>query len=140
MEAMSTLQIDLDQKQYGKLLAATRPSIIKSEAENDRLLSCIEDLMRKGENNLSAEEGTLLELLVNLVHDYEQRQYPTPAIPPHQMVIYLLEQQGQEPGALLPILGTKSRVSELLSGKRSISKEQAKKLSAFFKKSVELFI
>ncbi len=137
---MSTLQIDLDQKQYGKLLAATRPSIIKSEAENDRLLSCIEDLMRKGENNLSAEEGTLLELLVNLVHDYEQRQYPTPAIPPHQMVIYLLEQQGQEPGALLPILGTKSRVSELLSGKRSISKEQAKKLSAFFKKSVELFI
>jgi HTH-type transcriptional regulator/antitoxin HigA len=137
---MSTLQIDLDQKQYGKLLAATRPSIIKSEAENDRLLSCIEDLMRKGENNLSAEEGTLLELLVNLVHDYEQRQYPTPAIPPHQIVGYLLEQQGQEPSALLPILGTKSRVSELLSGKRSISKEQAKKLSAFFKKSVDLFI
>ena len=137
---MSTLTIDLDQKQYGKLLAATRPSIIKSEAENDRLLSCIEDLLRKGENNLSAEEGTLLELLVNLVHDFEQRQYPTPAIPPHQMVSYLLEQQGREPSALLPILGTKSRVSELLSGKRSISKEQAKKLSAFFKKSVDLFI
>ncbi len=137
---MSTLQIDLDQKQYGKLLAATRPSIIKSEAENDRLLSCIEGLMQKGENNLSAEEGTLLELLVNLVHDYEQRQYPTQAIPPHQMVRYLLEQQGQEPSALLPILGTKSRVSELLSGKRSISKDQAKKLSAFFKKSVDLFI
>ncbi len=137
---MSTLTIDLDQKQYGKLLAATRPAIIKSEAENDRLLSCIEDLMRKGENNLSVEEGTLLELLVNLVHDYEQRQYPTPAAPPHQMVNYLLEQQGKEPSALLPILGTKSRVSELLSGKRSISKDQARKLSAFFKKSVDLFI
>ncbi len=137
---MSTLQINLDQKHYGKLLAATRPSIIKSEAENDRLLSCIEDLMRKGENKLSAEEGTLLELLVNLVHDYEQRKYPTPAIPPHQMEKYLLEQQGKEPSALLPLLGTKSRESELLSGKRSIGKEQAKKLSAFFKNSVELFI
>ena len=137
---MSTLAIDLDHKQYGKLLAATRPTVIKSEAENIRLLSCIEDLMRKGENHLSAEEGTLLELLVNLVHDFEQRQYPTPAIPPHQMVTYLLEQQSQAPSALLPILETKSRVSELLSGKRSISKEQARKLSSFFKKSVDLFI
>ncbi|MCX6976129.1 MAG: transcriptional regulator [Verrucomicrobia bacterium] len=137
---MSTLTIDLDQKQYGQLLAATRPTIIKSEAENNRLLSCIESLMQKGENNLSPEEDALLELLVSLVHDFEQRQYPIPEIAPHQMVGYLLEQQGQEPSALLPILGSRSRVSELLSGKRSISKDQARKLSAFFKKSIELFI
>jgi HTH-type transcriptional regulator/antitoxin HigA len=140
MEAMSTLTVDLDQKHYGQLLAATRPTIIKSEAENNRLLSCIEVLMQKGENNLSPEEDALLELLVSLVHDFEQRQYPIPQIAPHQMVAYLLEQQGKEPNALLPILGSKSRVSELLSGKRSISKEQAKKLAAFFKKSVDLFI
>jgi antitoxin component HigA of HigAB toxin-antitoxin module len=38
------------------------------------------------------------------------------------------------------VLGTKSRVSELLAGKREISKEQAKKLAAFFHVGVELFI
>ena len=114
--------------------------ILKSQAENNRLLSGIEELIRKGENHLSSEEDALLELLVSLVHDFEQRQYPIPEIAPNEMVAYLLEQQGQKPSALLPILGSRSRVSELLSGKRSISKDQARKLSAFFKKSIELFI
>jgi antitoxin component HigA of HigAB toxin-antitoxin module len=40
----------------------------------------------------------------------------------------------------LPVLGTRGRVSEVLSGKRSISKEQAKKLAALFKVSADLFI
>ena len=137
---MSNATIGLDQKRYGRLLAETRPAIIKSEEENDRLLACIEGLMGKGENNLTTEEETLLELLVDLVHDYERKQYPLPAIPPHRMVSYLLEQQGLKPSHLWPVLGSKSRVSELLAGKRAIGKEQAKKLAAFFRKSVELFI
>ncbi len=136
---MSTPAVDLDQEQYCHLLAATRPAIVKSEPHNNRLLTCIENLMEKGENNLSPEEDSLLELLVILVHDFEQRQYSIPAIPPHQMVSYPLQQQGFQPGNLLPLLGSKSRVSELLSGKKSIGKEQAKKLSAFFKKNVQLF-
>jgi len=96
--------------------------------------------MKKGENNLSPEEDSLLELLVILVRDFKLRQYSIPAIPPHQMVTYLLQQQGRKPDDLLPLLKSKSRVSQLLSGKRSIGKEQAKKLSAFFKKSVALTI
>ena len=71
---MSNATIGLDQKRYGRLLAETRPAIIKSEEENDRLLACIEGLMGKGENNLTTEEETLLELLVDLVHDFEQKQ------------------------------------------------------------------
>jgi HTH-type transcriptional regulator/antitoxin HigA len=64
-------------------------------------------------------------LLVDLVHD---------------LVAFLMEQRGLKPSALYPVLGTKSRVSEVLSGKRGISKEQAKKLAAFFHVGVELFI
>jgi HTH-type transcriptional regulator / antitoxin HigA len=43
-------------------------------------------------------------------------------------------------GDLLPALGTRGRVSEVLSGKRSISKEQAKKLASMFKVTTDLFI
>jgi antitoxin component HigA of HigAB toxin-antitoxin module len=41
---------------------------------------------------------------------------------------------------LLPVLGTRGRVSEVLSGKRSISKEQAKRLAAGFMVTADLFI
>lgn len=48
------------------------------------------------------------------------------------MVAFLLEQRGLKPGALWRVLGLKGRVSEILSGKRAISKDQAKKLATFF--------
>ena len=137
---MSTGLIDLDTKRYGRLLAKALPAVVKSEDENDRMLATIESLMAKGEQNLSAEENALLDLLVDLVHDFEERHDPLPASPPHRMVAFLLEQRGLQSSALYPVLGTKSRVSEVLSGKRGISKAQAKKLAAFFHVGVELFI
>jgi HTH-type transcriptional regulator / antitoxin HigA len=140
METMSTSLIDLDTKRYGRLLAKALPAVVKSENENNRMLAIVEGLMAKGERNLTAEENALLDLLVDLVHDFEERHDPFPSSPPHRMVAFLLEQRGLKSSALYPVLGTKSRVSEVLSGKRGISKEQAKKLAAFFHVGVELFI
>ncbi|MGO9258468.1 MAG: helix-turn-helix domain-containing protein [Bryobacteraceae bacterium] len=51
-----------------------------------------------------------------------------------------MEQRGLRPKNLWPILASKSRVSEILSGKRSISKAQAKKLAEFFGVPVNLFL
>ena len=56
------------------------------------------------------------------------------------MVAFLLEQRGLEPHDLWPVLGSKSRVSEILSGKRAISKSQARKLASFFHVPVDVFI
>jgi HTH-type transcriptional regulator/antitoxin HigA len=56
------------------------------------------------------------------------------------MVKYLLEEKNLRPKDLWPVLGSKSRVSEILSGKRAVSKEQARKLARFFHVSAELFI
>jgi len=137
---MSTVLIDLDTKRYGRLLARALPAVVKSEDENDRILAIVEGLMAKGEGDLTAEENALLDLLVDLVHDFEERHHPLPSSPPHRMVAFLLEQRGLKPSALYPVLGTKSRVSELLSGKREIGKAQAKKLATFFHVGVELFI
>jgi HTH-type transcriptional regulator/antitoxin HigA len=140
METMSTSTIGLDTKRYGRLLAKALPAVIKSEDENNRMLAIIEGLLAKGEESLTAEEDALLELLVDLVHDFEEQHYPFPSSPPRQMVAFLLEQRRLKPSALWPVLGSKSRVSDVLSGKRAISKDQAKKLAAFFQVGVELFI
>lgn len=137
---MSTTTINLDTKRYGRLLAKALPAVIKSEGENGRMLAVIEDLMKRGEGRLTPEEEALLELLVDLVHDFEGKRYPLPSSPPHKMVAFLLEQRGLSAKDLWPVLGSKGRVSEILSGKRAISKEQAKALAAFFHVGVEIFI
>ena len=137
---MSSTTIDLDTKRYGRLLAKALPTVIKSEDENERMLAVIEDLMAKGEENLTPEEDALLELAVDLVHTYEEKHFPLPSSPPHEMVAFLLEQRGLKPSDLWPVVGSKGRVSEILAGKRSISKDQAKKLAAYFHVGVGVFI
>jgi HTH-type transcriptional regulator/antitoxin HigA len=56
------------------------------------------------------------------------------------VLAYLMETSGRTAKDLLPVFGTRGRVSEALSGKRSISKAQAKKLASLFKVAVDLFI
>ena len=98
-------------------------------------------LVEKGERNMTPEEDALLDLLANLIRDYEATAYPPrEKSKPGDMVAFLLEQRALKPSDLWPVIGSKGRVSEILSGKRSISKEQAKKLAEFFHVRADLFI
>lgn len=137
---MTVIVEDLDLKRYGRLLARAVPKVIKTEEENERVLAIVESLMAKGEGNMTPEEDALLELLTDLIHDFEEKAYPIQKSEPHKMVAFLLEQRGLTPKDLWPVVGSKSRVSEILAGKRGVTKEQAKKLAAFFHAGVELFI
>ena len=65
-----------DPTKYGKLLIDTLPGAIESEEENERVLAVVENLMRRGESNLSPEEDRLLRMLVVLVEDFEEKAYP----------------------------------------------------------------
>jgi HTH-type transcriptional regulator / antitoxin HigA len=87
------------------------------------VLAIVEDLMAKGERNLTAEENALLDLLVDLVHDFEERHEPFPSSPPCRMVAFLLEQRGT--GAERPLPGSwNDWVSEVLSGKRGSARSR----------------
>ncbi len=125
---------------YGKLLAKVLPHAIKDETEYDRLVAEVGRLMERGEENLSPEETSLLEMISILIEEYDRQHYPLSPSQPHEMLAYLMNQRGLEPHDLWAVLGSKSRVSEILSGKRDISKPQAKKLAEFFHVSVDLFI
>jgi HTH-type transcriptional regulator / antitoxin HigA len=125
---------------YGRLLAKIQPHPIKDEAEYDRLVAEGGRLMERGEKKLSPEETSLLELVAILIEEYDRKHYPLPASPPHETLAFLMEQRHLEPHDLWPVLRSKSRVSEILSGKRAVSKAQAKKLADFFRVSADLFI
>lgn len=138
---MGSLTETIDLKRYGKLLAKATPRVITSPEENERAVATVEALLEKGEGNMSPEEDALLDLLTTLIRNYEALANPVrKKSGAGEMVSFLLEQRALKPSDLWPVLGSKSRVSEILAGKRSISKEQAKKLASFFHVGVELFI
>ncbi len=129
----------LDEHKYQKLLTETLPMVIRTEAEYERLLKTAGELMEKPEEEITEEEGRLLELLSVLIETYEDRAHPLPKAKPHKMLSYLLEQHDMKPSDLWPII-PRSRVSEILSGKRGISKAQAKQLAERFRVPVDLFL
>src|SRR5687768_13851101 len=137
MEAMKSAM--LDENKYSELLKDTRPLVIRTGKEYRRLLQAAEAIMEKPEQEISQEEGRLLEMLSMLLEEYEDRVHPLPDTEPHKMLHHLLQERELKPSALWTIL-PKSRVSEILNGKRSISKTQAKDLAKLFHVPVEVFL
>lgn len=129
----------LDERKYEKLLAEALPVVIQTGEEYHRLLHAARELIEKPEEDLTAEEARLLDLLGVLIEEYEDRAHPLPRAKPHKMLAYLLEENGMKPSDLWTVL-PKSRVSEILSGKRGISKPQAKQLAERFRVPVDLFL
>jgi HTH-type transcriptional regulator / antitoxin HigA len=113
--------------------------MIETAEENERVLSIIERMIVKGDKR-SPEEDAVLSLLVHLIERFEEKAYPIGDTSPAEMIAFLLEQRGLKPVALAEILGSRGRVSEILAAKRSISKEQAKRLGEFFHISAAAFI
>ena len=137
---MRTSAIALDRKKYTQLLSQALPVRITNEREYERLLAEVARLMDKEEKELTPEENTLLDLLVTLIEEYEELQYPIAQASPHEMLHHLMEARGLTHKDVWPLFGSKGVASEVLNGKRAISKAQAKKLAEFFHVSPALLI
>jgi HTH-type transcriptional regulator/antitoxin HigA len=127
-------------ERYAELLATVLPKPIETEAENERALEVVNHLMTKGEKKLTAEERWLLRLLVRLIEDFEEKTYPIDEAPPRAVLKTLMEDRGLKQADVAALFGGRSRVSDVLAGKREISKTQAKALAAYFKVPADLFI
>jgi HTH-type transcriptional regulator/antitoxin HigA len=123
---------------YGRLLGEAVPVVIESEEQNDRTLIEIRALQEKQE--LSPEEEELLKLLILLVEDFEKRHYSLKRATPAEALRELLRSRAMKASDLWEIFGSKGITSEVLRGKRAISKERAKMLAQFFNVPVDLFI
>lgn len=66
-------------------------------------------------------DGDRFEVLSTLVEAYEREHFPIPAPDPIATISFRLEQQGLTSSALLPVLRTTARVSEILNRRRALS-------------------
>ena len=124
----------------GRLLARAMPVVIETEEDNERMLGEVARLMRKGEGKLSAEERALLDVMCTLIEQYEEKAYPIPDAPPHRVLKTLMENRGLKQKDLMHIFRSSGTISEVLSGKRAISKSQAKALGEYFHLPADVFI
>lgn len=129
----------IDPARYKRLLSQTMPVIIETEAENERMLKVIGKLMDKGES-LSPEEEKLLKLLTRLVEDFEERYYHPRDAMPLEVLRHLMESRDVKQTHLWEVFGSKGIASEVLNGKRGISKSHARALADYFHVSADLFI
>ena len=123
---------------YAQLLTKYQPKMIETEAENNRAIELAQELEHKA--NRSSEEDAILELLVTLIEKFEDENYSIPEGTPHSMLLHLRSASGIKQENLVSVIGSRGVVSEVVNGKRSISKAQAKALAEFFSVDVGLFI
>lgn len=100
---------------------------IKNEQDYQEALSIIENLMSAEPNS---EEMDKLEVLTTLVESYEEQHYKIDAPDPIEAIKFRMEQEGLKQKDLVSIVGSKSRVSEILNRKRKLTIEMIRGLHA----------
>lgn len=91
---------------------------IKSNRDYRRVLKEIESLMSARRNS---PEGDRLDVLVTLVEAWERRHYRLDLPDPVEAIKYHMEQSGLQPKDLIPFIGTRNRVHEVLNGRRELT-------------------
>lgn len=100
---------------------------IRTEADYKAALARIDVLMDAEEGSPEGEE---LDVLGDLVGLYESRHVPMGYPTPVEAILFRMEQGGLSPRDLIPFVGGRSKVSELLSGKRHLTMQMARALHA----------
>jgi HTH-type transcriptional regulator / antitoxin HigA len=132
------MTLTFDRNAYGSLLSQYQPKVIQSEAENEAAIAIALELEHRA--NLTTEESALLDLLVTLIEQYEEEHYPIPESSPLNMLLHLMQSRECKQEELIGVIGSRGVVSEVVNGKRNISKSQARALADYFKVDVGLFI
>ena len=99
----------------------------------------VDDLLRKGP--LDKGEEAYLDVLSDLIAMYEDRHHPIPPANDADILRHLIEARGVTQSEVAIKAGiARSTVSEILSGKRSISKSHIGKLAGYFCIPPEVFV
>ncbi len=93
---------------------------IRTKKEYKKALARIYDLMQS-ELKVNSDDYNELELLSIIVEDYEDKHFPIDLPDPVEAIKFRLEQLNLGISSLVPIIGSKSRTSEILNRKRKLS-------------------
>jgi HTH-type transcriptional regulator/antitoxin HigA len=135
---MMNVTTEIKNSVYAKLLAKSLPRPIRTEAEHERATEMLLELDERA--NLSPKEKALAEVITLLIEDYEEKYHFLPRVSPNESLKALMHEHGLKHKDNWPVLGNKGAATEVLSGRRSISKSQARRLADYFRVPVDLFI
>jgi HTH-type transcriptional regulator/antitoxin HigA len=110
---------------------------IKTEPDYDAALARAAELMDAEEGTPEADE---LDVLATLIEAYEDEHYPMGLSDPIEAIKARMEQQGLTRKDLEPMIGTRTRVAEVLNGKRNLSIGMIRRLHAKLGISAEVLI
>ncbi|MFH1708304.1 MAG: ImmA/IrrE family metallo-endopeptidase [Planctomycetota bacterium] len=113
------------------------PRVIRNESDHAQALKRIEAIFNAVPGT---PEGDELDLLVTLVELYEQKSVPMEAPDPISAIRFRMDQQGLRSKDLVPFLGSPSKVSEVLSGRRRLSLTMIRKLNEGLQIPVESLV
>jgi HTH-type transcriptional regulator/antitoxin HigA len=99
---------------------------IRTEADYEAALARVDALMNAGPGT---PDGDHLDVLVTLIEAYEVRHWPIPAPDPIEAIRVRMEQRGLHPRDLEPMIGSRGRVSEVLSRKRQLTLPMIRRLA-----------
>jgi len=99
--------------------------LIKTEDDYNKALARVDELMDAKPRTAEMDE---LELLTALVEMYEERLFPINRPGPVDAIKFRMEQLGLRQKDLIPLLGTKSKVSEVLNGRRPLTLAMMRKV------------
>ena len=111
--------------------------LLKTEEDYKNALKIAEELFDSEQDTL---DGDRLELIVTLIELYEKEHFPIDNPSPIEAIKFRMDQMGLMPKDLIPFIGSKSKVSEILSGKRTLSLNMIRNLANGLRIPVEVLI
>lgn len=112
-------------------------TILKTEEDYNKASERLMDIFH---TEPGAPEYDELSLLILLVKDYDDRHYTLPQADILDIIKEKMQDRGLKNKDLEPIIGSKSYVSSVLSGKRDLTLKMAKRLRDYFNLPAELFL
>ena len=110
--------------------------IVENDLDHQQAKALVEKLM----DSTDPSDQARLIAQARLIEAYEQSRWPrrTPTLP--QLLTYLMDQHGLTRAQLAEFLGTPSRVSEIMTGKRELSMSMVRKVRDRFHVSADVLI
>jgi HTH-type transcriptional regulator / antitoxin HigA len=110
---------------------------IRREADYERALRRVEELWDSPDGSAESDE---LDILTTLIEAYEREHFPIDLPDPIEAIRFRLEQTGKDLRALIGIIGQRTRVYEVMRGKRPLSLNMIRNLHEKLKIPAEVLI
>lgn len=112
------------------------PKVIKNESQYRKAVNRTIEIFHAPTNSAEASE---LEVWLVLISDYEHKPEILPEIDPIEYIKLKMEETSMKSKDMIPLIGSKGHVSSVLSGRRELTLNMAKKIKEYFNLPAEIF-